>query len=31
MVKTHRATRLEVLDELVNVNERHWDGLPRRS
>jgi MoaA/NifB/PqqE/SkfB family radical SAM enzyme len=25
MVETHRATRLEVLDELVNVNERHWD------
>ena len=23
----HGATRLEVLDELVNVNERHWDAL----
>ena len=27
MVRTHGATRLEVLDELVNVNERHWDGF----
>jgi MoaA/NifB/PqqE/SkfB family radical SAM enzyme len=25
MVQTHGATRLEVLDELVNVHERHWD------
>lgn len=24
---THRATRVEVLDELVNVNERHFDGV----
>lgn len=23
----HRATRVAVLDELVNVNERHFDGL----
>ena len=27
MVTRHRATRLEVLDELINVNERHWDGF----
>ena len=27
MVADHRATRLEVLDELVNVNERHWDAF----
>ena len=26
-VKRHRATRLEVLDELINVNERHWDAF----
>jgi MoaA/NifB/PqqE/SkfB family radical SAM enzyme len=25
LVKTHGATRLECLDELINVNERHWD------
>lgn len=25
LVKTHGATRLEVLDELINVNERHFD------
>ena len=25
MVREHGATRLEVLDELINVNERHWD------
>jgi MoaA/NifB/PqqE/SkfB family radical SAM enzyme len=25
LVHAHGATRLEVLDELVNVNERHWD------
>lgn len=25
LVQTHGATRLEVLDELVNVNERHFD------
>ena len=25
LVRTHRATRLEVLDELINVNERHFD------
>jgi MoaA/NifB/PqqE/SkfB family radical SAM enzyme len=24
---THRATRLEVLDELINVNERHFDAF----
>ena len=23
----HGATRVEVLDELINVNERHWDGF----
>lgn len=27
MVAQHGATRLEVLDELINVNERHWDGF----
>jgi MoaA/NifB/PqqE/SkfB family radical SAM enzyme len=27
MVQEHRATRLEVLDELINVNERHWDAF----
>jgi MoaA/NifB/PqqE/SkfB family radical SAM enzyme len=27
LVHTHRATRLEVLDELVNVNERHFDAF----
>jgi MoaA/NifB/PqqE/SkfB family radical SAM enzyme len=27
MVRDHRATRLEVLDELINVNERHWDAF----
>jgi MoaA/NifB/PqqE/SkfB family radical SAM enzyme len=27
LVREHGATRLEVLDELVNVNERHFDGL----
>ena len=27
MVAQHRATRLEVLDELINVNERHWDAF----
>ena len=27
LVHTHRATRLEILDELVNVNERHFDAL----
>jgi MoaA/NifB/PqqE/SkfB family radical SAM enzyme len=27
LVRTHRATRLEVLDELLNVNERHFDGF----
>lgn len=27
LATTHRATRVEVLDELVNVNERHFDGL----
>jgi MoaA/NifB/PqqE/SkfB family radical SAM enzyme len=25
LVTVHRATRLECLDELINVNERHWD------
>ena len=25
LVRVHRATRLEVLDELINVNERHWE------
>ncbi|MEI8256485.1 MAG: radical SAM protein, partial [Deltaproteobacteria bacterium] len=25
LVRVHGATRLEVLDELVNVNEQHWD------
>lgn len=23
----HGATRAEILDELINVNERHWDGF----
>lgn len=27
LARVHHATRLEVLDELVNVNERHFDGL----
>ncbi len=27
LTSTHRATRLEVLDELVNVNERHFDAF----
>ena len=27
LATTHRATRVEILDELVNVNERHFDGL----
>jgi MoaA/NifB/PqqE/SkfB family radical SAM enzyme len=27
LVHTHAATRLEVLDELVNVNERHFDAF----
>jgi MoaA/NifB/PqqE/SkfB family radical SAM enzyme len=27
LVRVHRATRLEVLDELLNVNERHFDGF----
>ena len=27
LVHRHGATRLEVLDELVNVNERHFDGF----
>lgn len=27
MVRLHGATRLEVLDELINVNERHWDAF----
>jgi MoaA/NifB/PqqE/SkfB family radical SAM enzyme len=27
LVHTHGATRLEVLDELVNVNERHFDAF----
>jgi MoaA/NifB/PqqE/SkfB family radical SAM enzyme len=27
LVKVHRATRLEVLDELINVNEAHFDGF----
>lgn len=27
MVEVYGATRLEVLDELINVNERHWDGF----
>jgi MoaA/NifB/PqqE/SkfB family radical SAM enzyme len=27
LVGTHQATRLEVLDELINVNERHFDGF----
>ncbi len=27
LARAHRATRVEVLDELVNVNERHFDGL----
>ncbi len=25
--RVHGATRVEVLDELVNVNERHWDAF----
>lgn len=27
LATTHRATRLEVLDELVNVSERHFDAF----
>jgi MoaA/NifB/PqqE/SkfB family radical SAM enzyme len=27
LVRAHDATRLEVLDELLNVNERHFDGF----
>lgn len=27
LVREHGATRLEILDELVNVNERHFDAL----
>jgi MoaA/NifB/PqqE/SkfB family radical SAM enzyme len=27
LAKVHRATRVEILDELVNVSERHFDGL----
>jgi MoaA/NifB/PqqE/SkfB family radical SAM enzyme len=27
LARVHRATRVEVLDELVNVNERHFDAL----
>ncbi len=27
LVREHGATRVEALDELVNVNERHWDGF----
>lgn len=27
MVERHGATRLEVLDELINVNERHFDAF----
>jgi len=27
MVRTHGATRIEVLDELVNVSERHFDAF----
>jgi MoaA/NifB/PqqE/SkfB family radical SAM enzyme len=27
LVREHGATRLAVLDELINVNERHWDGF----
>ena len=27
LVRTHGATRLEVLDELVNVSERHFDAF----
>jgi MoaA/NifB/PqqE/SkfB family radical SAM enzyme len=27
LVQTHQATRLEVLDELLNVDERHFDGF----
>lgn len=27
LAQTHRATRLFVLDELANVNERHWEHL----
>lgn len=27
LARAHGATRVEVLDELVNVNERHFDGL----
>ncbi len=25
LVRDHGATRLEAIDELINVNERHWD------
>jgi MoaA/NifB/PqqE/SkfB family radical SAM enzyme len=27
LVRTHGATRIEVLDELINVNERHFDAF----
>ncbi len=27
LVRVHRATRVEVLDELLNVNERHFDAF----
>ena len=27
LVRAHGATRIEILDELVNVNERHFDGF----
>ncbi len=27
LVQIHGATRLEALDELINVNERHWDAF----
>ena len=27
LARVHRATRVELLDELVNVSERHFDGL----
>ena len=27
LVRDHGATRVEVLDELVNVNERHWEAF----
>ncbi|HEY6459056.1 MAG TPA: radical SAM protein, partial [Polyangiaceae bacterium] len=27
LVRVHRATRIEVLDELLNVNERHFDAF----